>query len=382
MRINIVTGPFLAVPPAPCGAVERVWYDLAAIFVDAGHDVTIYTRRHPSLPGREGILPNRVPFRTLAPFTAGRAIAVNLAKDLAYALHAVARMDRAEITVTNTFWLPLVAPLRRARLGCIYACIQRVPKGQVQMYRRAGVARFMAVSSAIRDFIVEEDARASHLTKVIPNPIRTEVFTPPALARDYEGERRVIFTGRIHPEKGLELLLQAFRVLVERHPAIKTRLLVVGPHTIGAGGGGEDFLARLRGLADGLPVDFREPIYDRAQLAELLRSGHVYTYPSLAEKGEAFGIAPLEGMATGLVPIVSDLAVFRDFVEKDVNGFVFQHRGPEAVSNLAGALERALLAPADVLRSMSMAAAGKATAFGVGAVAARILADFEELLRT
>ena len=44
MRITIVTGPFYPVPPAPCGAVERLWNDLAIEFARRGNEVTVVCR--------------------------------------------------------------------------------------------------------------------------------------------------------------------------------------------------------------------------------------------------------------------------------------------------------------------------------------------------
>jgi glycogen synthase len=38
----------------------------------------------------------------------------------------------------------------------------------------------------------------------------------------------------------------------------------------------------------------------------------------VAETGEAFGVAPIEAMAYGCAPLVSNLACFRDFIEDGV----------------------------------------------------------------
>ena len=46
-------------------------------------------------------------------------------------------------------------------------------------------------------------------------------------------------------------------------------------------------------------------------------------------------------MAWGAVPVVSDLACFRDFIEPGANGWSFNHRGEGAAHALARALEQA-----------------------------------------
>src|SRR5205085_2855098 len=90
------------------------------------------------------------------------------------------------------------------------------------------------------------------------------------------------------------------------------RLRIVGPIDVKAGGGGEEFVKQLTAVANGAPVEFTGPIFDREKLAQILQQAHCYTYPSLAEKGEALPVAPIEAMATGLVPVVSNMDCFRD----------------------------------------------------------------------
>ena len=75
-------------------------------------------------------------------------------------------------------------------------------------------------------------------------------------------------------------------------------------------------------------------MFDLNKLAEVYRQADLFCYPSLAEKGESFGVAPLEAMATGLPPVVSKLDCFTDFITDGETGFCFDHRG----SDLAQAL--------------------------------------------
>ena len=48
MKIAIVLGAFLPVPPVMGGAVEKVWFTLAAEFVRRGHNVTLVSRALPT----------------------------------------------------------------------------------------------------------------------------------------------------------------------------------------------------------------------------------------------------------------------------------------------------------------------------------------------
>jgi glycosyltransferase involved in cell wall biosynthesis len=187
-----------------------------------------------------------------------------------------------------------------------------------------------------------------------------------------------LYTGRIHPEKGIHLLVKAARLLTTKFENV--RLKIIGAMSVEQGGGGDEYLAKLRKEGEGLAVEYCDAIYDRQQLASELRSADYYCYPSLAEKGESFGVAPLEAMACGLVPVVSDLACFRDFVDHGKNGFIFDHRAADPVVTLSESLEAVMSLPDERRAAMRLAAATTASRFSLADVATQYLSDFEELL--
>lgn len=372
MRITIVLGPFFPAPPAPTGAVEYVWHGLAEAFVRRGHEVTMLCRSHPSQAADETIAGVRYIRRTA--FTKTGSLKRDLVKDLMYSARLLAALPTADILVTNVVFLPILGRLR-PRAGAVVVAVTRMPKGQMRYYR--GAARLSACSTAIERAILEEEPSLRGRTIVIRNPIDPAVFAPPAGGRPANGTRTVLFTGRIHPEKGVHLLIEAFRRLHARQPW--TRLKIVGPHALESGGGGEPYLARLRELSAGLPVEICPPIYDRQRLADELRAAAVYTYPTLAEKGEAQPLAPIEAMATGLAPVVSDIPQFGDYIEDGVTGLVFDHRASDAAGALAEKLGL-LTADPTMAERLGANAVQRAASFGFDAVAAEHLADFERIL--
>ena len=157
--------------------------------------------------------------------------------------------------------------------------------------------------------------------------------------------------------------------------------MLVGPVRESEGGGGGAFAEELKRQVEGLPVRFEAPVYDPAALAKIYDRADVFVYPSLAETGESFGIAPLEAMARGVVPVVSDLAVFREYLDMGVNGVVFDHRSKDAAENLAAAL-RELMRDLDRRGQMAVAARTKAEKFSTAAIAERYLKLFAETLQS
>lgn len=272
--------------------------------------------------------------------------------------------------MTNTFWAPL---LLQPRHGAIYVDVQRMPRGQMKFYRRA--ARLRANSSAVAQAIVAEAPRLQARVAMIPNPLP---FVPSGPVNWAAKEKLVLFAGRLHPEKGIELLLQAWTELRAARRLDGWRLELLGPTRGSEGGGGEDWADGLRRRFARDDIAWRAPVYDAAELNRVYARAGVFAYPSLAAKGETFGLAILEAMAWGAVPVVSDLACFRDFVEAGSNGLIFVHDRAQASTALATALEQAAQPAAQAL---ARHATRVRESHSVAAIAGQFIADFASLTR-
>jgi len=375
MRITIVIGPFLPVPPVLGGAVEKVHLLLAAAYRAAGHEVTIVSRRYKDFPDKEvvdGIRHLRIPSSDRR-----SSLAVNLVLDFIYSARAARMLPAADVTVTNGFFQPLLLPRRRA--GKIYVHVARFPKGQMALYHRAD--RLQAISRAVAEAIAVEAPRLARRLVSIGYPIPDAYFGADAAPRR---RRTVLFVGRIAREKGVHVLLRAFaQALADGAPAAPRdwTLRIVGPHEVSQGGDGREYLDELKALARPLgPVcEFAGPVFDQNALIAEYRAASVFVYPSLAERGEAFGLAALEAMAAGCATIVSDLRCFDDFIEDGVTGLKFDHRGAEAAAALAAQLAR-LTGEPQLLERIAEAGHRAACNFRTSVIAARMLQDFASLV--
>jgi glycosyltransferase involved in cell wall biosynthesis len=306
----------------------------------------------------------------VAGFNSPRSLLLLKTLDLFYSLRIRRLLPAADILVTNTFWLPML--MRDRSRGKIYVHVGRYPKGQMRLYRKA--ARLQAPSSEIAQAIAREVPSVPVKTIPYPRPaINAEIPLPPLDAR----EKIVLFVGRVHPEKGVHLLVNAF-ARVTGNKLAHWKLMIVGPSEVNKGGGGEAYLNRIRRAARNAPVEFCGPMFDEPKLAATFRRARIFVYPSLATHGETFGLAPLEAMSHGCAVIVSNLACFRDFIVNDRTGFVFDQNAADPAESLANALRSAA---ADESRLSQMAEAGlrKSEEFSLARVADKFVRDFESL---
>src|SRR2546423_14558891 len=132
------------------GAVEKVGFALGQEFARRGHEVVQISRAHPQLPESQEI--KGVRHRRVGGFSQPRSMIWLKILDLLYSLRVRRILPKADILVTNTFWLPIIE--RTDRHGRVYVHVQRGPKGQMRFY--AHVARLLAVSRAIADAIIAQ----------------------------------------------------------------------------------------------------------------------------------------------------------------------------------------------------------------------------------
>lgn len=335
MKIVIIQGTFFPVPPIQGGAVEKIWYQMGREFAGLGHSVTHISKAVEGTLKADEVVDGVHYVRVKGYGTPSSPVQLKLL-DLLYTRRAVRKIPQgADVIVTNTFWAPIaISPKQSTK---VYVSVERYPKGQLKWYKNAG--RFRANSSAVAIAIQQELPRRKWpKIGLVPNPLP---FTIDASAIDVAAKGKVVlYVGRIHPEKGIDILIRAFLQLKKRD----WQLQIVGPHAVESGGGGADYFQKLQDLSAGEGnITFVGSVFDADTLNKHYREAAIFVYPSLADKGETFGLAPLEAMAWGCAPIVSGIACFRDFIADGKNGLIFDHHNSNRVQLLQNAMECLIL---------------------------------------
>ncbi len=141
----------------------------------------------------------------------------------------------------------------------------------------------------------------------------------------WEGKKIVLFLGRIHYKKGLDLLIDAFAGALKEISTL--HLVLVGPDDEGHGRIFKNQI-RQKGL-DG-HVTWIGYIEGDQKLA-LLRDSDVFCLPS---RQENFCFSVLEAMAVGLPVIISDQVNIYDTIQRENAGLVVSCQVPSISSAL------------------------------------------------
>lgn len=149
-----------------------------------------------------------------------------------------------------------------------------------------------------------------------------------------EGATVVGFAGSFYGYEGLDLLIEAARQMLPRHPRL--RLLLVG------GGPQESNLraqAAAAGMQDRVIFTGRVPHADVQRYYELI---DVLAYPRLPIRLTELvtPLKPLEAMAQGRMLVASDVGGHRELIRHGETGFLFRAGDPAA---LAAAIEDILV---------------------------------------
>jgi glycosyltransferase involved in cell wall biosynthesis len=386
MRITIINGFFLPVPPVGGGATEKTWFTLAGEFAARGHEVTMLSRRWRGFPDKETI--SGVRHVRLPGHDHQRRLGWNLWHDFVWSWRVFRALPAADIVICNAVSLPMWLGWLKPSAGKVVVMCGRMPKGQYRRYTH--LSRILAPSNPVRDRIRAENPSLDPLVRVVGYPIdwnrlasRGETNRPFLQRREDPAEVTIGFVGRLHREKGLLLLAEAVAGLRTRTGLPPWRIMLCGPSDVAHGGSGAEFRSRLLSrLSQSVELNrlhILDPQFNDKMLASIFQRLDVFCYPSLAEEGETFGVAVAEAMAAGAAPVVSDLACFREMITPEEDGLIFDHRAADAAVRLTDTLER-LLRDTALRHRLGAAAQAGVRRYAYPNFADRLLEDFSTLV--
>jgi L-malate glycosyltransferase len=178
--------------------------------------------------------------------------------------------------------------------------------------------RFVATNRTIVQELISVGVPADRIIQ-LPNGVETD-SVPVKVNYVLHDPVRLIFVGRLHEQKGLEILLTAFQRLVGLYPDLNLRLQLLGDGPLRRN---LTDLSQQLGIA--AQVDF---VGMTGQVFDYLQQADVFILPSRAE---GHSNALLEAMACGLPVVVSNIPANVDVIENKQNGLIFNPGDPDSL---------------------------------------------------
>jgi glycosyltransferase involved in cell wall biosynthesis len=233
--------------------------------------------------------------------------------------------------------------------------------------RRAG--RIIAISQAVRRFLIEVEGAPAEKVEVVPYGLDAEAFARsahPGKFRKEIGARAeplAGFVGRLTRQKGVDVLLRAFARVEKEIPSARLVLAGDGPER-----------KSLVALARSLGLRRVAFLGWRSNAADVLADVDLLAMPS---RWEGFGLVALEAMALGKPVVASNVSALPEIVVPGETGLLVPREG---AAELADALQVLL---SDRERAERMGRAGRARAkkeFTVKGMAQRTAEIYRDLL--
>ena len=244
---------------------------------------------------------------------------------------------------------PFLSAVRRLGIPCLHVATLSGSTRGSRLRKRLRTAyrswlfqpfdRIVVSSEVIRSELKATGIRASRID-TIPNGVDLQRFRP-AKSRDESREIRrhlgigfgdevVIFVGGILPRKGVDILLEAWRLVARQRP--RAHLLLLG-HRHEDQAKFHSFRDRLNQLVNDSPVPERITFTGMVgDVERYLRVADVFVFPS---HREGMGNAVLEAMATGLPCVLTRFQGFPEDFGTAGREYVLARRTP---TDLAAAM--------------------------------------------
>lgn len=336
------------------GGAERVSHEVYARLAGAGASVTLLTTA-PSGAARawevDGIRVQSVPSLDLSKVTRAQ---VSLSPRVVLEAARLGRTLRPDVLHANGlhFQTSVAAAVLRYRTG--YPMVTTVhlarPEGLRPLLRTAtlsyeqtvgrfvlhGSAAVIAVSEGVREHVLSLGVGSERIVAV-PNGVDHARFHPAGGRPVVRPRPVVLFVGRLIPNKGPQVLLEAVRLL---HGGVDLEAVFVGDGPLRAQ---LERTVLAAGLSDVVRFEGHS-----SDVQGWMRKADVLVRPSFTE-GLPLGV--LEAMASRLCVVASDVRGNRELVAEGRTGFLFPAGDARA---LVGTLAR-VLADADRRREVARA---------------------------
>jgi len=315
MRIVHLAPPWIAIPPKHYGGTENVIYTLVEEQVAQGHAVTLLA------PGDARTSARQVSFFTQSllesgvPWQSHPKAFYHMYKSIEYVqkhLHDFDILHTHLSSATDLYVFPLTSTLKLPHVTTLHSQFpfDRIKDewlGDADTYYMEWISRvpMVAISESARR--QEREKFPLNFIDVVHHGVDFKNCPPPAPAEDF-----FIWVGRIVPEKGLDLAIQAAK-------QAQVPLIIAGFVDLGIPRARSYFEEKIEPEIDGQLIRYIGPVNGEKR-DHLLRRARGLLNPLLWE--EPFGMVMLEAMAVGCPVIAFRRGAAAELIVHGKTGFL------------------------------------------------------------
>ena len=385
--------PLAAPGQGKSGGMNVYVRELSRAMGESGIPVDIFTREHDGECGVQEIIPDvRVIHLPGGPDSAGVG---GLYPHLPQFLSEIDEFRKREgisyDVVHSHYWLSAWVGQRFSKALAIPHVVTFHTLGLIKMQSRAGefepeerprverdamhsAERIIAFSVHERDSMARLYGADPSKVRLVPCGVDLGKFRPLDQKEvrkrlGLNGEKVLLYVGRVEPLKGLDLLVETAAQMEAGEADI--RMMVVG-----GGGPGEPETDRVRRLAEEREVDGIIDFVGRVDHDELplyYNAADVCVVPSYYE---SFGLVALESMACGTPVVATRVGGLPTIVHHGHTGHLKSWRCPEAFANSV----EMIISSSGLQESMGAAARRRAEMMGWSNVASMISEEYSALM--
>lgn len=306
------------------GGAEILTHEIAKIWVSYGCTVTQISANFPGAKRREKI-------NGVSVIRMGTWWAVHLLAFLYYFKNLRGKVD---IIIDEVHGLPFFAAVYEPKKTILFACevadklffqVFSPPLAQVGMLMERIYLKLykktpaLVISSSTKKDLIKRGFKQKNIT-ILPMGLTV----PQSLKRGKkEGALTLVYLSRINKQKGIEDVIEAFKLINKAIP--NSRLWIIGS-------GVSEYVAEIRDKVRqynlNSNVKFFGYVDDKVKYYLLSRS-HFMIFPSIHE---GWGLVITEAGIVGTPSVVYDVAGVRDVVRKGDRGLIVKKRRPDLMA--------------------------------------------------
>jgi D-inositol-3-phosphate glycosyltransferase len=138
----------------------------------------------------------------------------------------------------------------------------------------------------------------------------------------------ILFVGRIEPLKGIDIIIYAIKILLEKNPDLRVCLWVVGGNSSETKDNWSEELKKLEKIREVLNIETSVKFVGRKHQAELPDYYNAAKLVVMPSHYESFGITALEAMACGVPVITTDVTGVSDLFDKKHHALITSANNP------------------------------------------------------